>query len=300
MDTLKIKSEDGLELNVYRCGNGGPALHFYHANSFCACLYEPILLELAKEFTVYATDVRGHGRSQRPDRINSWYEIAADLETVLTKVIKEPVIAIGHSLGAVTTMLTAVRKPQLIRQILALDPVFFLPRHLWTLAIIRTLRLEKKFFPVKVALRRQTRFSNLETLFSAYRSKSVFQRWRDDMLKAYCQSCFLKRDDGQYELACPPNIEADIYAAIPLSTWRQLKRLQTPMTIVRGQLSDTLSARALQKAQRSSPFVKILEIPEAGHLFPMEKPELTAELIKSIIKGENPTQLLIDKFAVKS
>jgi len=297
LETFQVKAYDGLNLQLYRYGNEGPILHFYHANSFCASLYEPILRELATEYTVIATDVRGHGRSERPVKIDSWYEIAADLESVLTKLNVKSVIAIGHSLGAVTTILAAVSKPELFQQIIALDPVFFLPYHLWILAMMRAFKMEKKFLPVKVALRRQSQFPNIETLFKSYRKKAVFQRWSDEMLWNYCQSCFKSADNGQYELACPPHIEADIYASIPLKTWRELKQLKTPTTIVRGEYSDALSNKAVQQALRSSAYVKALQMREAGHLFPMEKPELTAELIKCIIKGENPMQLLIDKFA---
>lgn len=267
-----------MKLSVYKIGGTGPVLHFYHANSFCARLYLPILESLCEHFSVYAADIRGHGSSEIPKSINHWEEIAADLLKVIPAISDQPVIAVGHSLGAVASMIAAVKSPSSFRQLIALDPVIFSFHHLLVFDVMRRLKLKHHFPPVNISLKRRTEFASREQIVEAYSRRKVFSAWNDEMLQNYAEYCF-RDDNGKVRLCCPPEIEADIYAAIPLKTWHYMKHIAVPVHVIRGNNSDTLLEKPFRKLTRINPLISSEVIHDHGHLFPMEAPKLTVQYI---------------------
>ncbi|MEU6375388.1 alpha/beta hydrolase [Streptomyces sp. NPDC046909] len=77
---------------------------------------------LADRFRVIVPDLRGHGRSEVPDEGNTPVEMADDLASLLGCLGTGPVIAVGHSMGGQVVNLLAVRHPELVHSVVALDP----------------------------------------------------------------------------------------------------------------------------------------------------------------------------------
>nr|WP_319213152.1 alpha/beta hydrolase [Streptomyces sp. ME02-8801-2C] len=77
---------------------------------------------LADRFRVVVPDLRGHGRSEVPGTGNSPREMADDLAALVEVLDRGPVVAVGHSMGGQVVNLLAVRRPDLVRSVVALDP----------------------------------------------------------------------------------------------------------------------------------------------------------------------------------
>ncbi|MER6134365.1 alpha/beta hydrolase [Streptomyces sp. NPDC001815] len=77
---------------------------------------------LADRFRVIVPDLRGHGRSEVPDEGNTTAEMADDLAALLRRLGAGPTTAVGHSMGGQVVNLLAVRHPELVRSVVALDP----------------------------------------------------------------------------------------------------------------------------------------------------------------------------------
>ncbi|WP_329341671.1 alpha/beta hydrolase [Streptomyces sp. NBC_00663] len=77
---------------------------------------------LADRFRVIVPDLRGHGRSEVPDQGNTPLEMAYDLAALVEVLGCGPVVAVGHSMGGQVVNLLAVRRPELVRSVVALDP----------------------------------------------------------------------------------------------------------------------------------------------------------------------------------
>ncbi|MDX3643576.1 alpha/beta hydrolase [Streptomyces sp. MB09-02B] len=77
---------------------------------------------LADRFRVIVPDLRGHGRSAVPDEGNTPAEMAEDLAALLRHLGTGPTITVGHSMGGQVVNLLAVRHPELVRSVVALDP----------------------------------------------------------------------------------------------------------------------------------------------------------------------------------
>lgn len=67
-------------------------------------------------------DLRGHGDSSKPESGYRWVDYAADVVAFITAQGYERVTLAGHSLGALTALLTAAQMPERIESLLLEDP----------------------------------------------------------------------------------------------------------------------------------------------------------------------------------
>ncbi|KAA0914546.1 alpha/beta fold hydrolase [Psychrobacter sp. ANT_WB68] len=76
----------------------------------------------------YAIDMPGHGESESlPNSTLILEDFADALKTFINNVICQPAIIVGHSLGAMTALQTAVSYPQVVRGIAALNAIYDRP-----------------------------------------------------------------------------------------------------------------------------------------------------------------------------
>ena len=101
---------------------GAPPLVLVHGIGSRAESWWPVLGPLAERFHVYAVDLRGHGGSGKPGAGYLLDDYAADLGALLDALGLERPFVLGHSLGAMTTMLWAVRQPGRAAKIVLEDP----------------------------------------------------------------------------------------------------------------------------------------------------------------------------------
>ena len=80
----------------------------------------PALLDAGHR--VLALDLRGHGHSAITASGYSQYDFARDCANLIRHVKGEPVVAVGHSLGAFIVSALAVEYPELVRSVIAVDP----------------------------------------------------------------------------------------------------------------------------------------------------------------------------------
>ena len=106
----------GITLAYLDSGGDKPLLHFFHANGFPTAVYLPLLQELTSQFRVIGLSLPG--QDGLGGEIESWEAIADHLTDFIGSLNLGPVIGVGHSIGAVCTMIGAVKKPVQIVAIL--------------------------------------------------------------------------------------------------------------------------------------------------------------------------------------
>lgn len=84
--------------------------------------WSPHAEALAGGFRVVVPDLRGHGRSEVPERGNTPVEMADDLAELIVGSGGGPAAVVGHSMGGQVVNLLAVRHPGLVGSVVALDP----------------------------------------------------------------------------------------------------------------------------------------------------------------------------------
>lgn len=268
-------------------GGTGPLLHLAHANGYPAQAYKPLIETLTPHYHVLASVTRPLWPEAQPKDLKSWEPFVDDLFQFLEEQGAQDVIGLGHSLGAMVTLVAALRRPQLFRALVLIEPVLFRQSLLTTVAVTRRLGILRRLHPlIPTALKRRRVFANPQEMYDRYRRAPVFRRIPDQGLQAYVDSMARPRPDGQVELAISPEWEAQIYEQGPFNVWSQLKNLRPPVLLIRGAETDTLSMAAFQKARRALPQAAIHNLPGTGHLVPLEQPAQVGGLILDFLKDK--------------
>jgi pimeloyl-ACP methyl ester carboxylesterase len=113
-----VVASDGLRLAVTEFGGSGPPILLLHGLMGRASTWWEAAQWLAGHGRVVGVDARGHGRSEAR---GPWTtdRMAADVVDVLTEL--GPAVVVGHSMGGLHGLLTAARRPDLVRALVVED-----------------------------------------------------------------------------------------------------------------------------------------------------------------------------------
>lgn len=118
IETINI---DGTKLRYIKSGKG-PVLVLLHTLRTQLDLFEKVVPELSKHFTVYALDYPGHGYSDIPQ---TRYDAAFFTETVegfLDKLDLRDVTLAGVSIGGSVALIIAARRNPRVARVVAINP----------------------------------------------------------------------------------------------------------------------------------------------------------------------------------
>jgi pimeloyl-ACP methyl ester carboxylesterase len=262
-------------------GGRGPILHFAHPNAYPPACFKAMLEPLTETYHVVAMRQRPLWSDSEPLDIADWQIFASDLGQFLSQQGYEQVVGVGHSLGAVATMKAAYEHPQLFRTLVLIEPVFLEPQILELLAQNPGIMEGRPL--VQQARRRRNSWPDRQTAFDHFRAKSVFERWPDDALWAYVKGGLQETASGDLALTFSREWEAQIYNSSPGPVWEEIPRVSQPTLAIRAAESDTLSLRAWQLWQELQPSAAFVEIPNAGHMVPMERPYQVLKVINDFL-----------------
>ncbi len=259
----------------------GPPLILIHATGFLAALWRPIAERLAGRFRVVAVDQRGHGDSPSPEGPAGYrFEaFADDLQAVIEALGLERPMCAGHSSGGTTIVVHAARHPGVISRAVLIEPI--LPRPEW---FIQPPGGRNPNSLAEGARKRRAVWANRKEILRSYRRRETFRTWREDVLRLYVEEGTRLRDDGQVELKCPPEIEAQFFEAVSmLDPWPLLSKLDCPTLLLWGAESN-LHGRGLDRhAQEAIPQARTVIVPGTSHFLPQERPDEVARLIEEFL-----------------
>lgn len=258
-------------------GGPGAPLHFAAANGYPPGAYRAFLEPFAQSHEVVASLHRPMWDSPPPiESFDSWTVFGEDLANLLAEV-GHPVVSIGHSMGTAAILMAAIKKPELFRSLVLIEPVLVPRRYLLALRVFGRLAPHK--IPlVQRTLNRVDRFSSRLEAFEHYRPKAVFSAIDDAVLWDYVEYGTREIEPGVFALSYPKDWEARCYTLVH-NLWRLLPRLKVRTLAIRAQDSGTLATASWEKWQALAPEVDFVEIPESGHLLPFEQPEQLAATI---------------------
>ncbi len=117
---------NGLRLHYTRTGGhtGGAKSPLVLAHGFSddGLCWTSVAQNLAADYDVVMIDARGHGLSDAPERGYSPLEQSDDVAGVIAGLNLSRPAVLGHSMGAMTTLMLAGRYPDLVRAIVLEDP----------------------------------------------------------------------------------------------------------------------------------------------------------------------------------
>ena len=125
MFTEKIFDTGVIKINYAEGAPNGAPLAVLHGATARWQELNPLINELEKNWRIYACDKRGHGKSSWGDSYTA-VAIGTDMSEFIKNNIGEPTVLIGHSGGAVASLVTATQIPELIKSLIVIDPPIFL------------------------------------------------------------------------------------------------------------------------------------------------------------------------------
>jgi len=265
----------GLALRLYDWGGGGPTALLVHANSLCASPWEPVARALTARHHVLAYDLRGHGGSDKPPAGGGhyvWRQFADDLIAVAEA--RGPIgVCIAHSFTGSCAILAAARRPELFGALVVVDPVL-LPEDKAVAAAVAAATRDKA----------PRGFASRDEAKQKLRRNMLFERVRDDCLELYLDDGFVAAADGSLAVACPRDIEAEVYEnRLGGDVFVDAaKAITMPLAVVwAGTRRKGESERAIDYARAigSGPNRRFVQLDGLGHFAPLESPERVVDAI---------------------
>jgi pimeloyl-ACP methyl ester carboxylesterase len=280
--------EQAVKLGALDWGGAGPVVLLHHANGFCAATWGLVARELRPQYRLIAIDVRGHGRSSKPEGIDAydWHRLLDDLLGVAAQLADEcgaPLaLAAGNSFGGTLSACAAARRPELFQRVALLDPVIRPSAGLLAAhgLVPPGAALDTPNQIAEQARRRRALWPSRDAARSAWQDKPIFAGWDPRAFDLYLEHGLRERPDGRVELCCPPEVEAAIFEQSgSLDLFDYAERVRAPSLVVRAS-GGFLPPALFEALAEALPKGRLVESP-AGHLLPLEDPKGTAELLRS-------------------
>lgn len=265
-----------VEIALLDWGGEGPLALLHHATGFCAALWAPVAERLRPHFRVVAMDARGHGDSSKPEpgEAYAWENFGRDAAAVAASLAPEcgPVaLGVGHSMGGTALLLAAAARPDLFERLVLVDPIV----RSEVLARSTEGHAAHASPMVEGARRRRAVWESRDEARAKWSAKDMFAGWSPRVFELYLAHALADRPDGRVELRCPTEVEASVFQHAPeLDAMSSAERVAAPTLVLwarRGNFPrahfEALAARMRDGHVRDA---------DAGHLVPMEAPELVA------------------------
>ena len=256
------------DLSTYyeRHGEGEPVLLIHGLGSSTED-WEPQVHALERWFTVVAYDVRGHGKTAKPDGAYSVRQFAADARLLVQQLGLGTVHVIGLSMGGMIAFQFAADYPELVRSVVIVNSG---PE-----MVIRSLKeraaiLQRRLIVRLMGMRRMGEVLAMRLLPApeyAARRQTFAERWARNDKRAYLRA---------------------LSAIVGWSVTDRLPSIRCPVLVVAADMDYTPVAWK-QWYTALMPNAKLVVIPASRHMMPVERPdEFHAALIPFLSAAEAP------------
>lgn len=264
-----------------------PTVLFVHATGFHARCWDQVIERLQGAAHVFAVDMQGHGRSERPTPPLDWGMFGQDIVDLVEALDLNDIIAVGHSMGGHSVSFAAGQAPERFAGLVLLDPVIMAPE-------TYKLRSEQPSAGLDVhpIARRRSHFASVEEMYERYKDRGNYAAWDRKVFHDYCQYGLL-HVDGQddLELACPPEIEAAIYMASGGKDIHDvISKISMPVDVIRARERKPDDAPMAFGSSPTWPGLaeefqngRDIHLKDHSHFIPMEDPTLAANYVKEMI-----------------
>jgi len=264
-------------------GGKGPVLHFAHANAYPIKSYSYFLNLFTDSFTVIGMNQRPMWPEESEEDFNDWSILADDLILELDGYGSGPVFGLGHSMGAIATLLASHKRPDLFKKIVLVEPVI-LPEQVYGYMAKMSFEERKAMNPmIAIAAKRRNSWTERATARENFESKSFFQRFSSHSKEDYLDYGLSATQDGGFKLAYRREWEARIYGTT-INPWSYLEKTKVPCLIIRAQHSDVMRSDAEWQAVKNRAVQSTcVQFDKAGHMVPMEQPQALHKLIEDYL-----------------
>jgi pimeloyl-ACP methyl ester carboxylesterase len=256
----------GRELSALVWGTASPEIVFVHGGAQNAHTWDTVALALGRP--AVAVDLPGHGHSDwRDDLAYSPVTNAEDVAVVVEKLAPDAAVVVGMSLGGLTSLALAARRPDLVRKLLLVDVTPGVDRGK-AKAIIDFVNGPQTFPSFDEIFTRTVEHNPTRTEVSLRRGILHNARQLDDGSWAW------RYDRRQREGG------GDVVERIDTGPlWDDVSSLTMPLVLARGALSPVVDDNDVAEVLRRQPSTEVVVFEGAGHSIQGDKPIELAALI---------------------
>jgi pimeloyl-ACP methyl ester carboxylesterase len=275
---------DNADINIVEePGKGRGTAILIHGWSSSHFAMSPLVPTLADKYRCISVDLPGFGESPKLAERVTIPRYAAIIAALIEELSPgEPVTLVGHSMGGMISVTTALTRPELVERMilicptlsghlsfmidLTLFPFVMLERYRLTNALVTAL---EPFVPLTDRLLRPVLFADRTRITIA-----DYERIKQDVRR---------RDQGR--------IRAECFTAMRQHDLRErITQVETPTLIIWGMEDNTVPLRDASIVAEEWPDADLRIIPNAGHWPHFETPHVTATYIKGFV--HRPLKLL--------
>jgi pimeloyl-ACP methyl ester carboxylesterase len=274
---------NGLDLAAWEWPGEGMPILLLHATGFHARCWRVVAQALAGRHVI-ALDMPSHGASGNKPPPYDWEHFGDDVHAAVDALGLGRLVGVGHSMGGHALVRAAAQQPGRYAGLLLIDPVIVDP------AIARRFAGAVPADQHPVA-RRRNRWDSPQQMFEAFSVREPYSRWQPEVLHDYCRYGLVRNaDDSAWELACPPDLEAEIYAGMGMGNiFELIAHLGMPVEIIRARsrrpdesLLDFSPSPTWERLADFFPDAHDEQLPDCSHFIPMERPVWTAARIAQL------------------
>ena len=252
-------------------GEGAPIL-LIHPSGATASTWGPLVDELARIGHVITYDRRGYSRSGG-NPVRTMLTHTRDAAALLESLAVPPAVVVGTSAGAAIAVDLAVRRPGLVRSVVAHEFPWRYSRHLPTLTQLWALaRIEA------LALRGRTRDAVEILLHGAYAYRDGGTAW-DAFPETWRQAA---RDNAEASLADFHNSIIGVYPSTA-----DLATVGVPVICSYGSRSPRNMARLTESLAAAIPTARAQQIEGAGHAAPFDATNHFVQLVAGALASSS-------------
>ncbi|MCL5272348.1 MAG: alpha/beta hydrolase [Gammaproteobacteria bacterium] len=255
-------------------------IHFAHGNGFPSLCYKQFLNVMEEQFDLCYVERIGHNPAYPVTE--NWHDLVGEVIASIQSQAQKPVIAVGHSLGGVLSLLAAIERPDLFKAVVLLDSPLIGPFKSNMVRLAKTLGIIDKVTPAFKTKGRRVHWQNHDQLLRYLRTRELFKTFTDQCLNDYITYGLDLKEDG-YHLRFDRNIEYQIYRTIPHVIPGYKGMLSVPAALIYGDKSTVVDRMDL-RYMKSHFNIKSFKT-KGTHLFPMEHPESVAKQVIDVINA---------------
>lgn len=255
-----------------------PLICFAHATGFPGGSYQRLFHFLAPHFDVIHVPMLGHDPKYPVD--SNWGSLVKELLAFLDAHADRPVIAVGHSLGAVVSFMAAWQAPEKFKALVMLDPPVISGPGALVFGLAKWLGYADKLTPAGRTLGRREVWPDIDSARAYFRSRPLFAHFDPQCLEDYLLHG-LKPDAQGVRLSFDPSVEIEMFRNTPHNSWRYRRSLQIPAALITCEKSRVIRPDAIARLVRLHGMRHSRVA--GGHMFPLEHPEATAMAIREAL-----------------
>jgi pimeloyl-ACP methyl ester carboxylesterase len=271
---------------------------FAHANGFPAGTYEPLF----EAWRAAGWRVEAPARFSHDPRYpvtSNWPRLRDQLTDFIVARDLPGAMLVGHSLGGLVSLMAACKRPDLVGGLVMLDSPIVSGWRAHSVHMAKRTGLIARVGPGPIAQRRRYEWPTRDAVHAHFAAKSVFARWDPRMLDAYVRAGFddvaavetaegASSTEAKVVLGIQRDTEMRIYNTLPHHI-PELLRKHPPRCAV-GFIAGTRSAEMRQGGFAGSRKLAgdLWRWIDGTHLYPMERPDDTAQLVLELLGSMKP------------